>query len=48
MVISDTTCSYSSWSAFWSKDVEKMKFFSSDTASDYYRAGKLINLGVFF
>ena len=39
VVISDTTCGYSDWSAFWSKDVEKMMFFSSDTASDYYRAG---------
>ena len=48
VVISDTTCSYSSWSYLWSKDFEKMKFLSSgDTASDYYRAGKLIDLGVF-
>ena len=39
VVVSGTTCSYSSWSAFWSRDVEKIQFhFLFDTASpsDYY------------
>ena len=41
VVLSDTTCSDSSWRDFWSRDVEKIRFHSSyDTASDYYRAGK--------
>ena len=41
VVLSDTTCSRSSWSYYWSKDVDKIHFSSSvDTASDYYRAGK--------
>ena len=39
VVLSDTTCSFSTWSS-WSKDVEKIRFQSSDTASDYYRPGK--------
>ena len=43
VVLSDTTCSHSDWSFHWNRDVEKMKFFSSDRASDYYRAGKLMN-----
>ena len=43
VVLSDTTCGYSAWSTTWSKDVEKIKFVSSDTASDYYRASKLMN-----
>ena len=38
--ISGTTCTYSTWSTTWSKDVEKIMFPSEDTASDYYRAGK--------
>ena len=37
-LLSDATCSYNSrWSTYWSKDVAKIKFSSSDTASDYYR-----------
>ena len=41
VVLSDTTCSYSSWRDYWSRDVDKIGFYSSlDTASDYYRAGK--------
>ena len=43
VVLSDTTCGYISWNFHWSRDIEKIKFFSSDTASDYYRASKLMN-----
>jgi hypothetical protein len=37
VLISGTTCSYSSWSTIWSRDVEWIRFNNSDTASDYYR-----------
>ena len=41
VVMSDATCTVSTWSTYWGKDVEKMKFDSSlDSASDYYRAGE--------
>ena len=41
VVLSDTTCSKSSWSDLWSRDVDRMKFFyCCDTASDFYRQGK--------
>ena len=40
VVLSDT-CSHSSWSERWSKDVDKIYFSSCcDTASDYYRPGE--------
>ena len=42
VVLSDTTCSYSLWSHYWSRDVWKIEFYSSDTASDYYRPGKQV------
>ena len=42
VVLSDTTCSYSSWSTDWSRDVESILFHSYDTASDFYRPGKQI------
>ena len=42
MVLSDTTCGHSHWSSKWRKDVEKIKFSSSDTASDYYRTGNQV------
>ena len=48
VVMSDTTCSESGWSTYWSKDVEKI-FFSPlyNTASDFYRAGKnVIAIGI--
>ena len=41
LVISDTTCTESTWSTYWNRDVEKIMFPSADTASDYYRAGKI-------
>ena len=40
IVMSDTTCSDSDWNTYWSKDVAKISFSSSDKASDYYRPGK--------
>ena len=41
VVLSDTTCSKSSWSERWSRDVDEIGFSPSwDTASDYYRPGK--------
>ena len=44
VVLSDTICSSSNykWSSYWSWDVEKIKFSSSGTASDYYRPGKQV------
>ena len=37
ILMSDSTCGASSWSTFWSREVAKIKFYSSDTASDYYQ-----------
>ena len=42
VVLSDTTCSDSRWSTYWSKDVERIYFPSDDTASDYHRPGKYL------
>ena len=39
--LSDTTCADSWWRECWSRDVEKIYFHSWDTASDYYRPGKI-------
>jgi hypothetical protein len=39
LLLSDKTCSYSSWSKHWTRDVEKIAFDSNDRASDYYRPG---------
>ena len=36
-LLSNTACSDSSWSTIWNRDAEKMEFFPSDTASDYYK-----------
>ncbi|XP_063676896.1 uncharacterized protein LOC134813141 [Bolinopsis microptera] len=36
ILFSGTTCIDNSWSTFWSRDVAKISFHSSDTASDYY------------
>ena len=49
VVMSDIgTCGISNWRQYWSKDVEKIMFFSSyDTASDYYRPGKVMTSCVF-
>ena len=42
ILMSDSTCSSSSWSTYWSRTVGNVRFWapSSDTASDYYRAGE--------
>ena len=37
ILMSDSTCSYSYWNYYWNKDVEKIRFDSWDTASNYYR-----------
>ena len=39
VVFSNTTCSDSMWSNIWSRDVKKIEFDTSDTASDFYRPG---------
>ena len=36
-LLSDLTCGKSNWSAYWSREVAKIKFHSWDTASDYYQ-----------
>ena len=36
-MMSDSTCDNSDWSTYWSREVAKIKFYSSDTASDYYQ-----------
>ena len=41
VVLSDTTCARSDWNNIWNKDVKKILFLSSDTASDYYTPGKI-------
>ena len=38
-LLSGATCINSLWSTIWNRDVTKIQFESSDTASDYYRAG---------
>ena len=41
ILMSTDTCSYSSWSTYWSRTVGKIWFHTGDdTASDFYRAGK--------
>ncbi|KAL5250758.1 hypothetical protein ACHWQZ_G016485 [Mnemiopsis leidyi] len=48
ILMSDKTCSDYSWSTYWSKNVGKVWFYSSDTASDYYRAVQSGNWTVVF
>ena len=40
ILLSDSTCSYSSWSTYWSRKIAQIEFIDSDTAPDFYRAGK--------
>ena len=42
LLLSDTTCSSSYWNGYWSRDVEKIIFRSSDTASDFYRGNDIM------
>ena len=37
ILMSDSTCDVSDWSTYWSKEVAKIYFYGSDTASDYYQ-----------
>ena len=37
VLMSDSTCNEERWSEYWSRDVEKIYFSSSDTASYFYR-----------
>ena len=37
VLMSDSTCNDSYWKYFWSGNVKKTRFKSSDTASDYHR-----------
>ena len=46
VVLSNSACSDSSWSTFWSRKMEKIWFYSSDTASHYYRPGKINKLSL--
>ena len=39
ILLSDETCRVSYWRTLWSRDVEKILFSSSDTASDFYKTG---------
>ena len=36
-LISGSTCDYSEWSKYWSREVAKIMFYSGDTASDFYQ-----------
>ena len=36
-LLSQATCSHSSWSTYWNRDVTKIMFYYFETASDYYR-----------
>ena len=38
IVMSDDTCSISSWSKVWTKQIKQIRFPSYDSASDKYRA----------
>ena len=42
ILMSDSTCSDSAWSTYWSRTVGKVYFYypNYNTASDYYRAGQ--------
>ena len=41
VVLSDSTCGDSDWSTVWKGDIEKLKFPTWDSSSDFYRAGKM-------
>ena len=44
VLMSDSTCDNNRWNKYWSRDVKKARFASSDTASDYHRLyeGKIV------
>ena len=37
ILLSDSSCRNSYWNYYWKRDVEKIRFDSLDSASDYYR-----------
>ena len=39
ILMSNSTCSYINYSKYWSREVAKIKFSATDTASDFYRPG---------
>ena len=39
ILMSDSTCAGTDWKKYWTRDVEKIRFPSTDTASDYYGPG---------
>ena len=41
VVMSHTSCGYSEWSKYW-REIKKIYFCSSGSASDYYRPGKYL------
>ena len=41
-VVLCNTCTWWKYSNYWNRDVDKIEFLSSDTASDYYRPGKIL------
>ena len=36
-LLQNETCFYTDWREYWSRDVEKIAFYTRDTASDFYR-----------
>ena len=44
VLLTDSTCSESSWNYYWSRDVKKILFSNWDTASDYHKLykGKIV------
>ena len=42
VLLSGTICGYSFWSKVWSRDVQRIKFPSTDTASESYGPGKQV------
>ena len=41
VVLSDETCDNGDWKEYWSKDIAEIGFSIADTASDFFRTGKL-------
>ena len=45
VLISSATCSFGSWNSYWSRDITRIKFFASNAANVYYRAGEKLHDG---
>ena len=39
-VPSDSTCGFTSWNSYWTREVGKIEFGTFNTAADYYRPGE--------